>query len=93
MWQTANAGTSGGNPVNDPAPVIKALLGALSAVCEGQDLSDGVKIVISEDGRFSLTRRNCQTGLPETTFYKLRKNGPPLIWSEAKSTMPLKHQL
>jgi hypothetical protein len=93
MWQTVDTGMSGGNVVNDTAPVIKALLCALSAVCEGQDLSEGVKIVITEDGRLSLTRRNCRTGLSETTLYKLRKNGPPLMWSEAKSTVPLKQEL
>jgi hypothetical protein len=86
MWKTVKTGTSGRKPVNDPAPVIKALLFALTAVCEGEDLSDAVKIVITEDGRLSLTRRNCQTGVPETTLYKLRKNGPPLRWSEAKSS-------
>jgi hypothetical protein len=93
MWQTVNTGISDRNPANDTAPVIQALLCALSAVCEGHDLSDGVKIVITEDGRLSLTRRNCQTGVPETTLYKLRKNGPPLRWSEAKSTVLLNQEL
>jgi len=93
MWRIANTGISERTPVNDTTPIIKALVCALSAVCEGRDLSEGVKIVITEDGRVSLTRRNCQTGLPETTFYKLRKNGPPLIWSEAKSTVPPKQEL
>ena len=92
MWRTIKAVTSEGNAVNDTAPLIKALLCALSAVCE-RGLSDGVKIVVTEDGRLSLTRRNCRTGLSETTLYKLRKNGPPLIWSEAKSIVRLKQEL
>ena len=67
-------------PGNNDDALMRALIYALSLVAKGRELSDGVKIVVGENGRLTLTSRNHATGAQERTHYKLRLAGPPLIW-------------
>src|SRR5262249_18504828 len=60
--------------------LVSALLYALSVVGKGRKLWEGAKLVVHEGGRLTVTDRNQETGARETTRYKLRMAGPPLIW-------------
>jgi len=66
----------GGN--NDA--LINALVYALSLVRKSGELWEGAKMIVREDGRVTVTARNQDTGALETTHYKLRVAGPPLVW-------------
>jgi hypothetical protein len=69
-------------PVRNHHSLTKALVYALSLVGR----SEGAKVIVHENGRFAVTRRNADTGEHETAYYKLRKDGPPLIWASGKSS-------
>ena len=73
-------------PANNDDALMSALVYALSLVAKGRDLWDGVKIVVGENGRLTVTSHNHATGAQERTHYKLRMAGPPLIWHPTGST-------
>jgi hypothetical protein len=60
--------------------LVSALMYALSVVGKGRQLCEGAKLVVHEGGRLTVTDLNHATGALETTRYKLRIAGPPLIW-------------
>ena len=63
--------------------LVSALMYAFSVVGKGRELWEGAKLVVHEGGRLTVTDLNHATGAPETTHYKLRMAGPPLIWRSA----------
>src|SRR5262245_20624803 len=67
-------------PAKDDS-LTTVLAHALSLISNGMFWA-GVQIVVRDDGRFTVTRHNRDIGIWETTRYKLRKAGPPLIWQE-----------
>jgi predicted nuclease of predicted toxin-antitoxin system len=72
-------------PATNGHGLTKALVNALSMVQIGGELSAGAKILVTEDGRFTVTHHGDGADLRETIHYKLRKDGPPLIWTSGKS--------
>jgi predicted nuclease of predicted toxin-antitoxin system len=68
-------------PASNGHALTMPLVYALSTVRIAVPLSEGAKILVTEDGRFSLTARNHETGSIETAHYKLCKDAPPLIWA------------
>ena len=67
-------------PAHNDAALINALVYALALVRQGRELWEGVKMVVCEDGLLAVICHNHDTGAIETTRYKLRMAGPPLIW-------------
>src|SRR5262245_14622928 len=77
-------------PANNNDALMSALMSALSLVVLGRGLRDGVKVLVGENGRLTVTGHNHTTGVSERTHYKLRMAGPPLIWHPTGSTkLPL----
>ena len=70
-------------PFNEGA-LINALVYTLALVRQDRELWQGVKIVVCQDGTLTVTCQNHDTGTLETTRYKLRMAGPPLMWSAEK---------
>src|SRR5215831_10740857 len=64
--------------------LVSALMYALSVVGKGRALWEGAKLVVHEGGRLTVTDLNHATGARDTTHYKLRIAGPPLVWSAEK---------
>ena len=73
-------------PANNGDALLSALIYALPVVTTGRYLFDGLKILVGEDGRLTVTSRNAATGAQERTQYKLRMAGPPLVWHPTGST-------
>jgi predicted nuclease of predicted toxin-antitoxin system len=66
--------------------LTKALLRTLCLLWGGSGFWTGSKIVAGEDGRLTISVRSDRNGAWETKRYKLRVNGPPLIWMGSKFT-------
>ena len=66
--------------VNDDT-LTKALVYALSVIRTGPGSWAAAKVLVSQDGTFTVKTRNHDTGVRETAHYKLRKDGPPLVWT------------
>jgi len=64
--------------------LVSALMYALSVVGKGRARWEGAKLVVHEGGRLTVTDLNHATGARDTTHYKLRIAGPPLVWSGEK---------
>jgi len=73
-------------PANNNDVLMSALMSALSLIVLGRGLRDGVKVLVGENGRLTVTTYNHTTGVPGRTHYKLRLAGPPLIWHTTGST-------
>src|SRR5215831_10901252 len=71
-------------PAHNDGALINALVYALALVRQGQELWEGVKMVVCEDGILTVMCNNHDTGALETTRYKLRMAGAPLMWSAEK---------
>jgi len=67
-------------PALKEAALINALVYALALLRQGRELWAGVKMVVCEDGILTVICQNHDVGALETTRYKLRIAGPPLIW-------------
>src|SRR5262245_48584280 len=67
-------------PATNDDALVSALMAALAVVGVGRGLVDGVKVLVGENGRLTVTSYNQVTDLAERTYYKLRMAGPPLIW-------------
>jgi len=72
-------------PPNSNDALVSALMSALSVVVQGRRVLPGVKILVGENGRLTVTSYNRTTGVEERTYYKLRMAGPPLVWHRASS--------
>jgi predicted nuclease of predicted toxin-antitoxin system len=68
-------------PAQNDGALINALVYALALVRQGRELWEGVKMVVCEDGILTVVCHNHNTGALETSRYKLRMAGPPLVWS------------
>jgi predicted nuclease of predicted toxin-antitoxin system len=78
-------------PANNNDVLMSALMSALSLIVLGRGLRDGMKVLVGENGRLTVTSYHHTTGVAERTHYKLRMAGPPLIWhptGSTKSTLP-----
>src|SRR5262249_24660055 len=64
--------------------LVSALMYALEVVGKGRKLWEGARLVVYEGGRLTVTDRNQETRARETTHYKLRMAGPPLVWRTEK---------
>jgi hypothetical protein len=60
--------------------LIKSLMSTLSLVEQGRELWEGAKIVVSGNGRITVTNHDHKSGTRYTSHYKLRLTGPPLVW-------------
>ena|SRR6185369_13711677 len=60
--------------------LIRALMSALSLVDHGRELWESARIVVSGDGKITVTTYHPDTGARQTAYYKLRLAGPPLVW-------------
>jgi hypothetical protein len=69
-------------PISSDDSLVKALIRGLSLFLEDWNLREGIKIVVAENGR--LTIRCHDEGEQRAAHYKLRTNGPPLIWKADK---------
>jgi predicted nuclease of predicted toxin-antitoxin system len=75
-------------PALSEGALINALVYALALVRQGRELWEGVKMVVCGDGILTVICHNHDTGALETTRYKLRMAGPPLMWSAEKPKVP-----
>jgi predicted nuclease of predicted toxin-antitoxin system len=64
--------------------LTKALANALSIVRNRGELYEGARIVVGGNGRFTICHHHHSCS-GTTIHYKLRKDGPPLIWIPRKS--------
>jgi predicted nuclease of predicted toxin-antitoxin system len=71
-------------PAFNEGALINALVYALALVRKGRELWEEVKMVVCEDGILTVIGHNHDTGTLETSRYKLRIAGPPLMWSAEK---------
>jgi predicted nuclease of predicted toxin-antitoxin system len=67
-------------PARNDTALMSALVYALPLLQKGRELWEGLKIVVSENGKLTATYRNQDTRAREITHLKLRVTGPPLIW-------------
>jgi len=67
-------------PAFNDGALINALVYTLALVRQGREFREKVKMVVCEDGILTVICQNHDTGALETTRYKLRIAGPPLIW-------------
>ena len=75
-------------PAGSDDALLEALISALSAMLEGKEWREKPKIIVGHDGRITTTIRNRNTGVQEATQYKLRINGPTLVWVSGKRSPP-----
>ena len=68
--------------------LVSALIYALSVVGKGRELWEGAKLVVHEGGRLTVTDLNHATGARDTSHYKLRMAGLPLVWRAKKPKLP-----
>jgi hypothetical protein len=56
-------------------------MSALAVIGEKREVWRGIRIVVHEDGRLSVTDEDSNTGTRQVTHYKLRIAGSPLVWN------------